>query len=70
MKVKTHIQNHDEINHFDLRSDIENDNITGGQLLFLGKQDDVWVIAIDKSDVRYEYTSETKYNEDIKILIK
>ena len=70
MKVKKHIQNHDEINHFDLRSDIENGNITGGQLLFIGKTNDVWVIAIDKTDIRYEYTSEVEYNEDIKILIK
>jgi hypothetical protein len=70
MKVKQHIENHDELNHFDLRSDIENNNITGGNLLFLGKQNDVWVIAIDNTDIRYEYTSEYEYNQDIKILIK
>jgi len=71
MKVKTHIQNHDELNHFDLRSDIENNNIVGGQLLFLGNNNDknVWVIAIDNTDIRYEYTSQYEYNQDIKILI-
>jgi hypothetical protein len=71
MKVKRHIQNHDELNHFDLRSDIENNNIVGGQLLFLGNNNDknVWVIAIDNTDIRYEYTSQYEYNQDIKILI-
>lgn len=69
MKVRKHIQNHDELNHFDLRSDIENNMITGGDLLFLGKQNNVWVIAIDKKPIRYVYTSEYEYNQDIKILI-
>jgi hypothetical protein len=69
MRVKQHIKNQDELNHYGLRSDIENGEIIGHHLLFLGKQNNVWVIAIDKTDIRYEYPSEYKYNQDIKILI-
>jgi hypothetical protein len=69
MRVRKYIQNYDELNHFDLRSDIENNNITGKQLLFLGEHNNVWIIAIDKTDIRYEYTSKNEYNQDIKILI-
>ena len=69
MKVKQHTEKHDELNHLDLRSDIDNGKIAGGQLLFLGKQNNVWVITIDKTDIRYEYASEYEYNQDIKILI-
>ena len=69
MKVKKHIPNYDSINNIDLRSDIENGNIVGQHLLFLGKNGDAWVIAIDKSNTRYEYTSEYEYNQDVKILL-
>ena len=68
MKVRKHIQ-YDLINNFDLRSDIENELIINAQVLFLGKDGDKWKIAIDNSDIVYEYDSEYEYNEDVKIII-
>jgi len=68
MKVRKHIQ-YDLINNFDLRSDIENKLIINAQVLFLGKDGDKWKIAIDNSDIVYEYDSEYEYNEDVKIII-
>jgi len=68
MKVRKHIQ-YDLINNFDLRSDIENELIINAQVLFLGKVGDKWKIAIDNSDIVYEYDSEYEYNEDVKIII-
>jgi hypothetical protein len=68
MKVRKHIE-YDLINNFDLRSDIENELIINAQVLFLGKDGDKWKIAIDNSDIVYEYDSEYEYNEDVKIII-
>ena len=68
MKVRKHIE-YDLINNFDLRSDIENKLIINAQVLFLGKDGDKWKIAIDNSDIVYEYDSEYEYNEDVKIII-
>jgi hypothetical protein len=68
MKVRKHIE-YDLINNFDLRSDIENELIINAQVLFLGKVGDKWKIAIDNSDIVYEYDSEYEYNEDVKIII-
>ena len=69
MRVKQQIQKIDELNHYKLRSDIEDNKIVGKHLLFLNKVGDFWVIAIDKTDIRYEYNDIQKYNEDVEILI-
>jgi len=55
MKIKKHIENLHKLNNSCLRSDIEcyHNSIVGKNLLFLGKKDDVWVIAIDKPDIFY-----------------
>jgi hypothetical protein len=68
VKIRKHIQYY-LLNNFDLRSDIENESIINAQVLFLGKVEDKWKIAIDNSDIVYEYDSEYEYNEDVKIII-
>lgn len=68
MKIRKHIQYY-LLNNFKLRSDIENELIINAQVLFLGKVEDKWKIAIDNSDIVYEYDSEYEYNEDVKIII-
>jgi hypothetical protein len=73
MRVKEIIENHDHINHIELRSDIENGNIVGQYLTFEGKtlsNPEIWTISIDGSGIDYHYDSKKEYEEDVKILIQ
>lgn len=73
MRIKKVVENHDHINHIELRSDIENDNIVGQYVTFEGKTSsnpETWTISIDGSGINYHYDSKTEYEEDVNILIQ
>lgn len=70
----------EEIEHLDLRSDIENDNLCPGfDLIFAGEvgndqsMDLTWAIDVanDIGEIEsYLYTSEYEYNRDVDLLIR
>lgn len=70
---------HDRINHLELRSDFENENVgTTDRFIargFIGNKiskDDTWAIDLETTDGMvvdsYLYTSEFEYKQDLKTL--